>query len=70
METKVCPCKGCVAPKRHAACHSHCQEYIDWDTERQQELAKIREARNIEWDYDYVSTKPCIRKKHIGRRPK
>lgn len=27
---EVCPCKDCVAPKRHPGCHGACQEYIDW----------------------------------------
>ena len=25
-----CPCKECVAPKRHFKCHSTCKEYIEW----------------------------------------
>ena len=49
METKVCPCKGCVAPKRHSGCHVVCPEYKEWNDERQQELAKIRDAKHAEF---------------------
>lgn len=46
---KVCPCKDCVAPKRHPGCHARCNEYIEWNEEHQQELAKIRE-KNREYN--------------------
>lgn len=29
MAKKTYPCKGCVPPKRHPACHDHCPEYLD-----------------------------------------
>lgn len=26
----ICPCNGCVPPKRHEACHDHCKEFKEW----------------------------------------
>ena len=26
----VCPCKGCVKPKRHFNCHADCPLYLDF----------------------------------------
>ena len=46
----VCPCKYCVAPKRHAGCHAKCQEYIDWNEVHQIRKASIREANKAEDD--------------------
>lgn len=34
------PCKGCVPPKRHPACHDHCPEYL----EVKEEEAKSKSA--------------------------
>ena len=47
---KQSPCNGCVPPKRWAACHSTCPEYLKWSNERQQALAKIRDIHNAEND--------------------
>jgi hypothetical protein len=47
---KPCPCKDCVAPKRHPGCHSACKDYIDWNAEHQQKLTKIREINRAEND--------------------
>lgn len=54
MLDNVCPCRDCVAPKRHAGCHGHCEEYKTWDNARKQELDKIRSAKNAESDYTYM----------------
>lgn len=48
MSSKVSPCKGCEAPKRHPMCHAKCQEYIDWAAERQQQINELREAKRRE----------------------
>lgn len=45
-----CPCKDCVAPKRHSGCHSTCGEYIKWDKARKEELALMHKAHRIEND--------------------
>ena len=50
--SRTCPCKGCVAPKRHSGCHSHCPEYIEWNIEHQQDLEKARAIQKEEQDYD------------------
>ena len=49
-----CPCKYCVAPERHAGCHSACDKYTKWNIKHQQELAKIRE-RNRE-DEEFLTS--------------
>lgn len=35
------PCKGCE--KRHPACHSHCQDYIEW-------LEVIEKEKELFWE--------------------
>jgi hypothetical protein len=47
---KICPCKGCVPPKRNAECHSNCKEYKDWVIECQEDLVKIKEIQRVEDD--------------------
>ena len=41
MDANTCPCKDCVAPKRHSGCHSTCKEYKEWDAIHKQNKAKI-----------------------------
>ena len=46
---KPYPCKGCVPPKRHPACHDHCPEYLKMKKEedmRKHKDAGRDEARN------------------------
>jgi hypothetical protein len=43
-----CPCKGCVPPKRHEACHDTCQEYKEMKRNTAEINRKIAEARQIE----------------------
>jgi hypothetical protein len=50
MGANDCPCKGCVAPKRHSGCHSVCEEYIAWHLARQDELALIHRIHQEETD--------------------
>lgn len=42
---KTCPCKGCVAPKRHSGCHATCVDYTEWNTAHRKELDAIIKAR-------------------------
>lgn len=58
-----CPCNGCVAPKRHAGCHSTCPDYAKWNTEHQQELDKIRAIKAAENDYAGACLQIRLKKK-------
>ena len=40
-------CKGCVAPKRHTACWSHCPEYIAEKAEHERRKAQYDRERKI-----------------------
>jgi hypothetical protein len=57
-----CPCKDCVAPKRHSGCHSVCPEYRDWNTLHQQEVSKVREARAMTSDFDAIMVQKSIKR--------
>jgi hypothetical protein len=58
ISNNICPCKDCVAPKRHTGCHAACKEYKDWNIIHQQELDVVRKARNDEDVY----INPMLRK--------
>lgn len=49
---KICPCKGCVPPKRHSTCHSTCPDYISWSAEQQAHREEIYQAKRR----DFVSS--------------
>ena len=44
------PCWGCVAPKRHEACHDTCEEYKKWVApiiaDRERRLLQHRISQN------------------------
>ena len=40
---KNCPCRYCVPPKRHPACHDTCKDYIKWSAP----LVQAREERQM-----------------------
>lgn len=61
--TKICPCKDCVAPKRHQGCHAECGEYRDWNAERQEDLERVRKIKY----YETVCV-PDVFKMHLCRR--
>lgn len=42
---RTCPCKNCVAPKRHPGCHSTCQFKLAWDEKKDQLMKKIQEEK-------------------------
>lgn len=48
---KECPCRHCVAPKRHSGCHAKCPDYTEWNEEHQKELEAFRKARDEETEY-------------------
>lgn len=41
MDIETCPCKGCLAPKRHCGCHSNCEEYLNWKGIYDKEKARL-----------------------------
>lgn len=43
-----CPCKGCVAPKRHVGCHGTCKGYTDWKTADVEKKAAERKRKEDE----------------------
>jgi hypothetical protein len=63
---KVCPCIGCVPPKRHQTCHSICSEYREWEIEKNIAKDKKNEAKQFEAD----CFPPRYRKHSAGRRLK
>lgn len=44
----VCPCNGCVAPKRHIHCHSTCSEYTGWKAAEDKRKADERKRKEEE----------------------
>lgn len=71
ISNNVCPCKDCVAPKRHCGCHTTCKEYKDWDILHKQELEAIRQARNSEDEWISIIHRNAIkrRKKYGNHTP-
>jgi hypothetical protein len=51
MTNNDCPCRYCVAPKRHVGCHITCPEYKKWNIKHQQELDALCKSRDLEDDY-------------------
>ena len=69
-----CPCKECVAPKRHIACHGTCVDYITFNEERLKVKREKRKNKNQDAMIDsYVieqSNKYQHRKPHEQRNTK
>ncbi|MBO7727832.1 MAG: hypothetical protein J6S50_04865 [Oscillospiraceae bacterium] len=38
-----CPCRECVAPKRHPGCHGSCPDKAEWDKTFGEAKAAIRQ---------------------------
>lgn len=47
----TCPCKDCVPPKRHPACHGTCSEFYEYNEER---LGIKRVKRNAKKQDDMI----------------
>jgi hypothetical protein len=63
MPGKVCPCNGCVPPKRTIWCHSNCPDYDDW-REWKDAINRIkREQMEEESFYNCVTSKRFVRGK-------
>lgn len=64
---KDSPCKGCVPPKRHEACHDHCEEYLELKRKCEEMNKKIAEAKQIEqMNYKSKSVGASLRRKMKG----
>ena len=49
---RTCPCRGCVPPQRSATCHATCNDYIEWDKEKEEKNRVIHENKekaNLLW---------------------
>ena len=63
MVVNECPCRYCVAPKRHSGCHAQCGEYKKWTAARTQANDIIRENREAERAFESLAIR-----RHSGRR--
>ena len=54
-------CKGCVPPKRHAGCHSTCEEYIRCRNEYEEIKKDVERKKRAEGLYQGY-------KKHVVHR--
>lgn len=59
----VCPCKGCIPPKRSPACHSNCPSYAAWKVEHEEEKERILSAKKKDEMLVYLGT---YKKKNIN----
>ena len=50
-------CQGC--DKRHVGCHSTCQEYIDWKSDREWKNEIARKKRQAEADIVDAIVRNC-----------
>ena len=46
MSKTELPCKDC--DERYVGCHSRCPEYLSWRADRDENLKKIREVKELE----------------------
>lgn len=59
----VCPCKGCIPPKRSPTCHSTCIQYAGWKVEHDEEKERILSAKKKDEVVIYFGT---YKKKNIN----
>lgn len=45
-ETKPCPCKECVPPKRFPGCHGSCLDYAEWNNDHISQNHKEQKAKS------------------------
>ena len=48
VNSQTCPCRGCVAPRRHSTCHPFCKEYIEWKEQLNSENEKEKAEKENE----------------------
>lgn len=60
-----CPCKDCKPPKRNAACHSSCEDYITYKSQLDIENQKVKEERRITQMVNEI----CVQGASCSRRP-
>lgn len=67
----ICPCKDCVAPKRHEACHDSCPEYKEWKAPliAQYEERKIASLQQSTSDSKRRYLRRALLMAKKGRRP-
>ena len=66
-ETKPCPCKECIPPKRFPGCHGSCPDYAEWNNEHISRKVNIQNAKNkqaIVDDYVIPTTNKIRRQKN------
>ena len=42
----ICPCRKCIPPKRHLACHGSCTEFTEYNEERLRIKGEKNKAKN------------------------
>lgn len=47
---RTCPCKNCVAPKRHPGCHSDCSDKREWDTKKDKLMQEIQAEKSKQYE--------------------
>lgn len=62
------PCRHCMPPKRSAACHSDCPEYLAWKAAAKESKAKYEDNKGIERALDGIEKER--RKRHRYKRRK
>lgn len=65
----ICPCKDCVPPERHEACHDHCPKYLEWRSTYTGETKEQRVERELQ-DYGRMKTTDIakyMRSRHYRR---
>lgn len=64
----ICPCRGCVPPKRCVGCHSTCEAFLEWQKKHEEDknLERkqiLKEYLGNSWRDNKYATKPKNRKK-------
>lgn len=62
---QICPCKYCVAPRRHSGCHSSCQAYIEWKEQLNNENEKEKADKQTQCalsDFKRAGVEKALRK--------
>lgn len=60
-------CNGCVAPKRHPACHDHCEEYQKEKAEYEERKAVADREKRISYGL-YQQRATALAKNMKGRK--
>lgn len=67
---KIGPCKGCLPPKRYPGCHDHCDGYISWAKQNEEEKTRMHNLKKVDRAfYEYRIEQNRKIKKEKGLRP-